>query len=182
MENRNFVLWLTGYSGAGKSTISKVLISQLQSLNILIIFLDGDELRAVLQNENSEVLGFEREARISLAKKYSKLSKLLYDQGFSIIVSTISLYSEIHEWNRINIDRYFEVFLNVSLDERKRRDPKGIYAAFEKGLLNNVAGLDLKSDEPTSPSLRLNYKQGDTPESQADQILEGLRNGGYISW
>ena len=87
-----------------------------------------------------------RKARIELALKYAQMCRLLSDQGFIVVIATISMFDELYAWNRENITNYFEVYLKVPLDELRRRDPKSIYQRYENGELINVAGLDLSVD------------------------------------
>ena len=74
------------------------------------------------------------------------------------LIATISLFHDIHEWNRKNLPDYFEVYLKVPIEELRKRDPKGIYKSFDEGKLNNVAGIDLKIDEPKNPDWLIDFK------------------------
>ena len=84
-----------------------------------------------------------------MAYKYSKLARALSDQGHIVIVSTISLFKQVHDFNKSTISKYLEVFIKVGITELKRRDPK-IYKKFDDGTLNNVVGLDLPILQKTS--------------------------------
>ncbi len=147
------VIWITGLSGSGKSTLASRLVSHIRKSGESVVLLDGDELRKVFGQETNSPINYSREARLSLAMRYSHLCKLIALQNQIVVVATISMFSEIHSWNRLNLPGYFEVFLKVSLDELRRRDSKSIYSRFEKGELLNVAGLDLHVDEPSHADL-----------------------------
>lgn len=175
MNSEGLVIWITGLSGSGKTTLSQHVTSQLREQHISAIFLDGDELREVLGGSMSEPNSYGRGARLLLAKRYSLLSRLLSSQGHTVIVATVSLFREVHEWNRQNIPNYFEVYLRVPLDELRRRDPKGIYRDFDDGKLENVAGLDLGIDEPESPDWVVEFDAFRTPESIAQELLTRAR-------
>jgi adenylylsulfate kinase len=95
-------------------------------------------------------------------------------QGLTVVVGTIALFAEVHEWNRANQPGYFEVYLRVPLDELRRRDPKGLYRRFDAGDLNNVAGLDLPVDEPVAPDLLLDYVPGLGPDTTLSIVLGKL--------
>jgi adenylylsulfate kinase len=95
-------------------------------------------------------------------------------QGVNVVVSTISLYTEIHSWNRINIPKYFEVFLDVPLDIRSKRDPKGIYANFFSGVITNVVGLDLNYQIPLSPDLQIKHNDYVDAEEISAKIFKEL--------
>lgn len=142
------VIWITGLSGAGKSTLARALAACLPHA----VLLDGDELRAVLGATSS---GFDRDGRLALAQTYARLCKLLADQGHMVIIATISLFHEIHAWNRENLPGYLEVFLDVPEEVRRKRDPKGLYAAEKAGEVRHMAGAETAVDFPQSPHIVL---------------------------
>ncbi len=164
------IVWITGLSGAGKTTLGKLLVRELSKQGESVILMDGDELRSAL----GETTNYSASARLDLAKKYSRLALLVASQGVTVVVCTVALIREIHLWNRANLPGYFEVFLKVPIEELRRRDPKGIYRRFDNGELSNVAGLDLKIDEPAQPDLYLEYKEGMSPEVGLERLLEAL--------
>lgn len=147
--NQGRVIWITGLSGSGKTTLAKALQKEIPGS----ILLDGDELREALGAANQ---GFDVESRKNLAKTYARLAGLLARQGFIVLVATISLFHELHAWNRENLPNYLEVFLDVSEEERRKRDPKGLYAAN----VPNMAGKQTKAEFPEHPHLRLDGSQG----------------------
>ena len=175
MVGEGLVIWITGLSGSGKSTLSQHVVSQLREKDDLAIFLDGDELREVLGDSNSGANSHGRAARLLLAFRYGLLAQLLCSQGFTVVVATISLFREVHEWNRRNIPNYFEVYLKVPLDELRRRDPKDIYRSFDSGTIHNVAGLDLEVDEPESPDWIVEFAPDKTVESIALELATRVR-------
>jgi len=160
------VIWITGLSGAGKTTVATELVRRLRSEGARPILLDGDELRAAL----GVVGGFDLEQRRRLAFVYARLCRLLADQGHTVVCATIALYHEVRAWNRTNLAGYTEVFLDVPLDELERRDPKGIYAASGNG--HAVVGVDLVPELPTTPDLVVPNFGSTTPGAAVDRILE----------
>lgn len=142
--NPGRVIWITGLSGSGKTTLAKALQKKIPCS----ILLDGDELREALDAANH---GFDAESRKSLARTYARLAMLLAKQGFTVLVATISLFHELHAWNRQNLPGYLEIFLDVPEEERRRRDPKGLYAANTV----NMAGSQTQVEFPLDPHLRL---------------------------
>ena len=168
------VIWITGLSGSGKTTIAKRLLEKSRLKSTCCILLDGDEIRKALSIEANQSENISKEDRINIAFKYSKLAQLFEHQGCIVIVATISLFKDIHDWNRKNLIDYIEIFLDVPIKDLINRDPKGIYKAFLKGDLRNIAGLDVDIDLPESPDLRLKCTF-DTPEQSAQKILEFLK-------
>lgn len=167
-NNREWlVYWITGLSGSGKTTLSSLLANHLRSLGQSVILLDGDELREVM----GAVSGHDRESRMALARRYGKLCRLLASQGVTVVISTISLFHEIHAWNRANIPGYREIFLDVPLEELKRRDPKKIYERAERGELTNVAGVDLEIEKPLNPDLILTFDPDKGPQELMKELL-----------
>lgn len=168
------VVWITGLSGAGKTTVASELVNMLRSNGRDVVSLDGDELRVVLGLERHQTLSYRREDRLSIAMRYSRLCQMLAIQNITIVIATISLFKEVHEWNRKNIPGYFEVFLNVPVEELKRRDPKNIYRDFFEGKISNVAGLDFKVDMPTNSDMVFDVHDSHSPGFMANQIFERI--------
>lgn len=164
------VIWITGLSGAGKTSLAREVVSALRKSGEAVVLLDGDEMRESLGE--SEVRGecYSRESRLHLAFRYARVSRLIADQGFTVVVSTISLFGEIHAWNRANLPGYFEVYLKVPVEELRRRDPKGIYRRFDTGELTHVAGLDLQIDEPVAADCVLEFVPERTVSELADEL------------
>ena len=113
------VVWITGLSGAGKTTLARALQRALPGS----LLLDGDELREALGASGH---GFDAESRRRLALTYARLAGRLARQGATVIVATISLFHDLHAWNRANLPGYVEIFLDVPEDDRRGRDPKGL--------------------------------------------------------
>ena len=150
-------IWITGLSGAGKSTLGMELCQMLRERGEFVIFLDGDKLREVFGAVESSKKNHGREGRLNLAMQYSKLCNVIAEQGFTLIIATISMFKEVHKWNRENLPNYFEIFLKVPIDVLKSRDPKGIYHRYDTDKLSDIAGLDLEVDEPIAPDILFDY-------------------------
>lgn len=166
------VLWITGLSGAGKSTLAHEVVDCLRAAGDAVVMLDGDELREVFGAVVASANNYDREKRLALAMQYARLCRILALQGLTVVIATISLFREVHIWNRINLPGYFEAYLKVPVDVLRRRDPKGIYRSFYAGKLTHVAGLDLSIDEPEAADWVVEF----VPEQSVAMLAEDLLN------
>lgn len=158
--------WITGLSGAGKTTIGNALYYRLkQNLDKLVI-LDGDILKKIV----GDSLGYSKDDRKKRAYCYSNLCKILTDQGISVVICTIAMYDEVREWNRRNIERYVEVFLKVDKDILLQRDRKNLYSGQKAGIIKNVAGMDQEVEFPKSPDIIIQNDGTKTVSECADEI------------
>jgi adenylylsulfate kinase-like enzyme/phosphohistidine swiveling domain-containing protein len=169
------VFWITGLSGAGKTALGRELWSRLRAAGHPVTFLDGDALRGAIAEDLDHSAGNRRRS----AMRNARLCRLLAEQGSDVVCATISLFHEVHRWNRENIPGYREIYLQVPMDELRRRDSKGIYAAAERGETRDVVGLDVPAEVPQAPDLVLeNYGELDVAAA-VDRILAvcATRNG-----
>ena len=162
------VYWLTGLSGAGKTTIGRLWYERLKASGEPVVFLDGDELREAIGDD----LGYTEADRRKSAMRNARLCALLGRQGLNVVCCTISMFDAVREWNRANIPGYFEVYVKASMDTLRRRDQKGLYSIQKQ----NVAGVDFQVEEPKAPDLILENDGQKTPEEQV-QILLWSRKG-----
>ena len=169
------VIWVTGLSGAGKSTLARVVSAQLRTAGEQVILLDGDDLREVFGAVVSNKKNHGRDGRIAFAMQYAHLCRLIAAQGITVVIATISLFREVHAWNRANLPGYFEVYLKIPLEELRRRDPKGIYRRFDAGELANVAGLDLEVDEPEAADWIVEFEPGRTVNEITEKLMQILK-------
>jgi adenylylsulfate kinase-like enzyme len=170
MPTSGRVIWITGLSGAGKSTLASGVVQHMRSLGEAVVLLDGDVLREVFGAVASNAANHGRDGRLALAFQYAHLCRVIAGQGLTVVIATISLFSEIHAWNRANLPDYVEVYLKVPVEELRRRDPKGIYRRFDAGELADVAGLDLPIDEPDAADWTVEFD----PDKPASAVLEDL--------
>ena len=165
------VVWITGLSASGKTTLGDAVTTSLRNEYKNIVSLDGDLLRSVFDQSSSH----NREERLHLAFVYSRLCKMLSEQGLIVVIATVALFKEVHAWNRQNFDRYIEVFLDVPISELRRRDPKGLYRKYDSGEIRDVAGLDLVVDFPNNPHFHFVFEKELNIQNMTDVILKHLK-------
>ncbi|AQQ60366.1 adenylylsulfate kinase [Helicobacter bilis] len=131
------LIFITGLSGSGKSTLAKALIQKINEVyNTKAIFLDGDSLRECVGNTD-----YSKDGREKMSMYYVRTAKMLVEQGFIVVLATISMFESIRKFNRENFTNYLEVYLNVNVDILRLRDSKGYYKdgvdnmAFMQGLV-----------------------------------------------
>lgn len=163
------VYWITGLSGAGKTTIGTLVYKYISERKDNVVLLDGDQLRTVFKSKE-----YSNEGRKALGYKYSELCKMLANQGIDVVICTIAMYDELREWNRQNIEKYKEIYLKVDINELIRRDQKGLYSKALRQEIDNVMGINLEFEEPKHPDLVLDNSGKYTPENLAEIIVREL--------
>ena len=144
------IIWITGLSGAGKSTIAKEVVNNLRDSNQPCILLDGDKIRKAIEDPH---VHYDYQSRLTCAKRISRLAQMLEQENIWVVVATISLFKDIHSWNRLNFKDYIEVYIRVNLEVLKERDSKALYSLANKGKISNVAGIHYQVQEPENPDL-----------------------------
>jgi adenylyl-sulfate kinase len=177
VSQRGFVLWLTGLSGAGKSTIANIVEGELRSRRISVELLDGDIVRHGLTSD----LGFSKEDRAKNIERVTFVAKLLSRNGVGCICSFISPYQSIRDKVRIETTNYIEVFVDASLDMVIERDVKGLYKKAIAGEIPNFTGISDPFEAPDAPDLHI-QTDNETPLESAIRILEYLEDRGLIPY
>lgn len=162
------VYWITGLSGAGKTTIGKLFYTYLKAKQPATVFLDGDTLRQVFGDD----LKYTEEDRRKCAMRYARLCAMLAEQGLNVICCTISMFDSVREWNRKNICQYREIYVKVSMEVLRKRDQKGLYSGKTVESNTDVAGVHFDIEEPKFPDLVLDNDGSFTPEQQAEKIAQ----------
>jgi sulfate adenylyltransferase/3'-phosphoadenosine 5'-phosphosulfate synthase len=172
---RGVTIWLTGLSGAGKSTITEELVRQLTAQGRAVEVLDGDVVRTNL----SKGLGFSKEDRDTNIRRIGFVSKLLTRHGAVSIVAAISPYREVRDEVRRDIGDFVEVFVHCPLDELVKRDVKGLYAKAIAGEIKNFTGVSDPYEEPLNPEVTVHTHQESVAESVA-KVMAKLAELGYL--
>ncbi len=170
-----FVIWLTGPSGAGKTTLANALAKRFEEMGYSVEVLDGDGIRSKLYPD----LGFSKEEREMHNRVVVEMAKLLAKNGVITIVSVIAPYREWREYARREIEKFVEVYLRCPVEVRIQRDPKGLYAKALRGEIKGLTGLDGEYEEPENPELILDTDRM-CIEEEVEAIVKKVRELGYL--
>jgi adenylyl-sulfate kinase len=174
-EQQGFVLWMTGLSGAGKTTIALELLEQLENRNLRLERLDGDVVRESLTRD----LGFSKEDRTKNIERITFVAKLLSRNGVGCICSFISPYQSIRDDVRDSTTNFLEVFVDAPLDVVIDRDVKGMYKKALAGEIKNFTGISDPFEAPTNPDIHVRTDKQTVAESAA-YIVGELEKRGLI--
>jgi len=164
-KHNSLLLWFTGLSGSGKSTIANAVERALVEKGIHTYALDGDNVRKGLNNN----LGFSPEDRTENIRRIAEVSHLMVDAGLVVLAAFVSPYQE----DRANIkqivgaDNYIEIFVNTPIEECERRDVKGLYAKARAGEIKNFTGINAPYEVPTTPDIVIDTTKVSISESVA---------------
>ena len=178
-EGRGFVLWLTGLSGAGKTTLAGRLVPELRVRGLRVEVLDGDEVRTNL----SKGLGFSKEDRDTNVRRIGYVARLLARNGVPVITAAISPYREVRDEVRAWVEgdgaTFVEVYASCSIEELTRRDVKGLYEKALRGEIANFTGVSDPYEPPLLPEVTVHSDRESVEESLA-RILDHLRGRGLV--
>ena len=176
-EQRSCVLWFTGLSGSGKSTIANAVEAKLLELEKHTYLLDGDNIRMGL----NKGLSFSETDRVENIRRIGEVSKLFVDAGVIVLTAFISPFVKDREQvrNLLNVGEFLEVFIDTPLEVCESRDPKGLYQKARTGEIPNFTGISSPYEAPANPEIWL--KTNDlSVEEAASKVLAYLKENGYL--
>lgn len=163
LNQRGMMLWFTGLSGSGKSTVAIALERELHSRGLLCRILDGDNIRSGINNN----LGFSAEDRVENIRRIAEVGRLFVDTGIITIAAFISPNNQLREMAAeiIGKDDFVEVFVSTPLEECEKRDVKGLYAKARRGEIKNFTGISAPFEAPEHPDITLDTSKLPVEES-----------------
>ena len=172
---QGFVLWFTGFSGAGKSTIAERVVAKLRDRGVAVELLDGDEVRTHL----SKGLTFSKEDRDTNVRRIGWVAGLLSRNGVGAVTAAISPYAAIRKEAREMATNFVEVFVDAPLEACRQRDVKGLYARADRGEIPNFTGISDPYEPPDNPEVHVHTDQ-ESPDESAQHVLDYLEGQGLI--
>lgn len=146
-NDKGIVFWITGLSGSGKSSLGKAIKNEIIKQYGPTILFNGDDLRNLFQ-----IKSYDKKSRFEISKQYSKFCKFIAKQKINIIFTSVSLFHDLHKFNRKNIPNYIEIYIKSDIKKLLRNKKK----AFYKKKQTNVWGIDLKPEFPKKPNILIN--------------------------
>jgi len=164
------VLWITGLSASGKTTVGRAFLEIVKSSSVPKVFLDGDFVREMFGGD----LGYDEKSRIKHIQRVQRLTKFLTDQGIDVVVAALYSNRELLAENRKLFDRYFEVYLKADINFLKLRENKFLYTKSQSGEITDVVGVDIKWQVPNSPDLIIDTNTLRPPAKIALEIYNAI--------
>jgi len=177
LKQKGIVLWFTGLSGSGKSTIANEVSYKLHKRGKLSYILDGDNIRHGLNKD----LGFSPEDRKENIRRISEVANLFADAGFITITAFISPYRVDRDFCRslVGDGRFFEIYAKASLETCEKRDPKGMYKKVRAGVIKEFTGISAPYEEPLKPELVIDTDK-ESIEGSTDKVIDMIDKLGLI--
>ena len=172
-KHKSCLLWFTGLSGSGKSTVANAVELRLYELNVHTYTLDGDNVRKGINKD----LTFAPEDRTENIRRIAEVANLFVDAGVVVLAAFVSPYKKDREMikNTVKDVNFVEIFVDTPIEECERRDVKGLYAKARKGLIKDFTGVNAPYEAPENPDVRIDTTQMSV-EASVDYILEKLKN------
>ena len=168
-KHKSFLIWFTGLSGSGKSTIANVVEQELYKQGVKTYTLDGDNIRKGINND----LTFAPEDRTENIRRIAEIANLMVDGGLVVLAAFVSPYKKDREniKNIVKEDNFIEVYVNTSVEECERRDTKGLYKKARAGEIKNMTGISAPYEAPEKPDIEIK-----TEEKTVEEAVQNIMN------
>lgn len=172
-NHNSFLIWFTGLSGSGKSTIANALEKKLYKKGIRTYSLDGDNIRKGINND----LSFSPKDRTENIRRIAEISNLFIDSGLVVLSAFVSPYRKDREniKNIVGNSNFVEIFINTSIEECERRDVKGLYKKARKGEISNFTGISAPYEAPINPNIEIKTEELSVDEA-VEKIIKNINN------
>lgn len=165
-NNRKGILfWITGLSGAGKTSVSQKIYKKIKNEFGKTIFINGDDLRKIF-----DLKGYNYKDRKKIGLQYSRLFKKITDQNVNVIFAGVVLIESVRKWNKKNIDNYLEIYLKANIKKIIKRKYKRLYSQTK-----NLVGLNVRAEFPKKPDIIINNNFEESIKSISDRLLKKIR-------
>ena len=164
------VIWVTGLSGAGKTTLCQALCQLLKPRLPQLVLLDGDAMRSVFNHE----IGYREVDRLAHVRRIQRLAKLLSDQGQVVLTAVLYSHPDLLSWNREHLQPYVEIYLRAPLEALRQRDTKDLYAKALAGERVHVVGVDIPWHAPQQADLVIDMNHLESPEQLARTVIAAI--------
>lgn len=144
------VIWIIGLSASGKTTLGRHVYENLKKKSPDTVFVDGDEIRRIFKHDTG-LEPYTLEGRRKNADRICELCAWLDRQGINVVCSILSIFEESRDFNRITYSKYFEIYVDISMQKLRQRETKGLYRDADKGIIKNVVGVDISFTPPKNP-------------------------------
>lgn len=161
------VIWITGLSGAGKTTLSNAIARRFKQFLPELVQVDGDEIRELFGSS----LSYREKDRHEQIQRIQRLARMLDRQEMVVLVSALYGHPDLFAWNRENFSGYFEIYLEASLELVRRRDPKQLYLKASRGEMPDVVGIDIPWHAPENPHMKVSADQEIDPDGLAADVV-----------
>ena len=164
-KKKGILFWITGLSGAGKTSVSQKIYKKIKNDFGKTIFINGDDLRKIF-----DLKGYNYEDRKKIGLRYSKLFKKITDQNVNVIFAGVVLIESVRKWNKKNIDNYLEIYLKANIKKIIKRKYKRLYSQTK-----NLVGLNVRAEFPKKPDIIINNNFEESIKSISDRLLKKIR-------
>jgi len=166
-RNKGILFWVTGFSGSGKTEISKKILKKISKLYGPTIEMSGDEWRVVTNFQK-----YDNKSRIEGLLRLHLFTKMITDKKINLILNCIGMYNSARKWNRLNIDNYVEIYIETNLKNIISLKKKNVYLSNKK----NIVGLDIKPELPKNPHIKIINKFEKSTTTLANELLLKIKN------